>query len=259
MATFDIIKFIDHPSVEELETVSVETAGPTITAAGAASPSSRVPVGDQSTPVTVSAEVGPPFSMPKFDPGSLDINADMRLKVRLARLQLETQDRAQARQDDLKRQIEMYQIDADTKVRLRQVELQAAQDLSKQPIPKTSISSNDLAAAGQSNPNVVSNHSVPSGHVSESLVGSSPHFDVAKNIAIVPPFREKEVEAYFQAFERIASALNWPTEFWALMSQRKLTGKAQDVCASLSLEESVQYDAVKTAILRAYELVPEHY
>ncbi len=43
------------------------------------------------------------------------------------------------------------------------------------------------------------------------------------------------------------------------MLQCKLTGKAQEVCASLSLEESVQYDAVKIAILRAYELVPEHY
>ncbi|GAA6068692.1 uncharacterized protein LOC120493504 isoform X1 [Tachysurus ichikawai] len=174
---------IDKGVFPPVETVSVETAGPTITAAGAASPSSRVPVGDQSTPVTVSAEVGPPFSMPKFDPGSLDINADMRLKVRLARLQLETQDRAQARQDDLKRQIEMYQIDADTKVRLRQVELQAAQDLSKQPIPKTSISSNDLAAAGQSNPNVVSNHSVPSVAVCPSLPVKGIDFIMGNDIA----------------------------------------------------------------------------
>lgn len=175
----------------------------------------------------------------------------MQLKIHLARLQLETQDRALARQDDLKRQIEMYRIDADTKVRLRQVELQVAQDLSKQTLNE--------AAAGPSNLNLVSTNFVPSGNVSESVVVSSPHFDVAKNISIVPPFCEKEVEAYFQAFERIASALKWPTKVWALMLQCKLTGKAQDVCASLSLDESVQYEAVKNAILRAYELVPEHY
>lgn len=84
-------------------------------------------------------------------------------------------------------------------------------------------------------------------------------FNVAKNIVIVPPFCEKEVEAYFQAFERIASALKWPTEVWSLMLQCKLTGKAQEVCASLPLEESVQYETVKNAILHAYELVPEHY
>ncbi len=60
-------------------------------------------------------------------------------------------------------------------------------------------------------------------------------FNVVKNIVIVPPFREKEVEAYFQAFERIASALKWPTEVWSLMLQCKLTGKVQEVCASLPL------------------------
>ncbi len=75
----------------------------------------------------------------------------------------------------------------------------------------------------------------------------------------VSPFHEKEVEAYFQAFEHIASALKWPSEVWSLMLQCKLTGKTQEVCASLPLEESVQYETVKNVILRAYELVPEHY
>ncbi len=60
-------------------------------------------------------------------------------------------------------------------------------------------------------------------------------------------------------FERIASALNWYKEVWPLLLQCRLTGKAQDVCASLSLEESLNYDMVKTAILRTYELVPEAY
>ncbi|KAI2644500.1 hypothetical protein H4Q32_028512 [Labeo rohita] len=200
---------------------------------------SRVPVGDQVTPVTVpGGELGPPFSMPKFEP---------------------TQDHAQARQDDLKHQIEMYRIDADTKVRLRQLELQAAQDPPKQAIFETSISlgGGSETAAGSLNSNTVTSNSIPAGN--ESVVAPSTHFDVAKNIEIVPPFHEKEIEAYFQAFERIVTALKWPTEVWALMLQCKLTGKAQVVCASLSLEESVQYDAVKIAVLQAYELIPEHY
>ncbi len=33
----------------------------------------------------------------------------------------------------------------------------------------------------------------------------------------------------------------------------RLTGKAQEVCAALSLEDSLDYDVVKAAILRAYE------
>ncbi len=44
-----------------------------------------------------------------------------------------------------------------------------------------------------------------------------------------------------------------------MLLQCKLTGKAQEVCAVLSLEDSLNYDVVKTAILRAYELVPEAY
>ncbi|KAK7166228.1 hypothetical protein R3I93_006107 [Phoxinus phoxinus] len=226
----------------------------------------RLSSGAPVTPVTgVGAEVGPSFSMPKFEPLSLSteasprLNSDSRLKLRLARLQLETQDRAQARQDDLNRQIEMYRIDADTKVRLRELELQAAPELSKKSVAKTSnvrLESSFEAPAGPSNSGL---NSVPSDSASGIVAPFSTHFDVAKNISIVPPFREKEVEAYFQAFERVAVALRWPNEVWALMLQCKLSGKAQEVCASLSLEESVQYDAVKTAILRAYELVPEHY
>ncbi len=244
------------PAIEILPTEATVSVGD---AAGGSF--SRVPVGERATPVTVAGgEVGPSFSMPKFDPASFSSGAspegrlDLRVKIRLARLQLD----AQARQEDLRHQIEMYRIDADTKVRLRQLELQAAQDPPKPTISKTSICLEDgpEIAAGPSNLSIVSNDSASA---DRSVVVAPTHFDVAKNIAIVPPFREKEVEAYFQAFERIASALKWPTEVWALMLQCKLTGKAQEVCASLSLEESVQYDAVKIAILRAYELVPEHY
>lgn len=41
--------------------------------------------------------------------------------------------------------------------------------------------------------------------------------------------------------------------------QCRLFGKAQEVCSALSLEESLKYESVKSAILCAYELVPEAY
>ncbi len=139
MATFELNKFIDPPSVEGLEVCRKNDlfliaqhyeilvsktqrkaeikacvmsalidkgvfpamdADPTeadelaIDAAG--SSPSRVPVGDWVTPVTVAGgEVGPPFSMPKFEPISLSTEAspescaDWRVKIRLTRLQLE--------------------------------------------------------------------------------------------------------------------------------------------------------------------------
>lgn len=46
---------------------------------------------------------------------------------------------------------------------------------------------------------------------------------------------------------------------WALLLQCSLTGKAQEICASLPIEQSLDYDIVKAAVLRAYELVPEAY
>ncbi len=242
----------------------------------------RSPVDDPVTPIANAgayslgggAEVGPPLSMPKFEPFSLSTEAspvsqvDSRLKLRLARLQLETQDRAQARKDELQHQLELYRVDADTKVKMRQLELQARRDDSgestKSSVSDGRFSSNSDAVVVLPNSTTVLNDRRSTANsvsvLTDSLnVPSTSPFNVAKNIVIVPPFREKEVEAYFQAFERIASALKWPTEVWSLMLQCKLTGKAQEVCASLPLEESVQYETVKNAILRAYELVPEHY
>uniref|UniRef100_A0A672IAI9 Gypsy retrotransposon integrase-like protein 1 n=1 Tax=Salarias fasciatus TaxID=181472 RepID=A0A672IAI9_SALFA len=84
-------------------------------------------------------------------------------------------------------------------------------------------------------------------------------FDVTKNISLVPPFRESEVDSYFGVFECIAAALKWPEEMWPLLLHYKLTGKAQEVVSALSLEDSLKYDKVKATVLRAYELVPEAY
>ncbi len=82
---------------------------------------------------------------------------------------------------------------------------------------------------------------------------------VIVHIVLVPQFRETEVDSYFSAFERITTSLHWPKEVWSLLLQCRLFGKAQEVCSTLSLEESLKYESVKSAILRAYELVPEAY
>ncbi len=67
------------------------------------------------------------------------------------------------------------------------------------------------------------------------------------------------VDAYFVAFERIAGKLKWPNDMWALLLQCSLTGKAQEICASLPIEQSLDYNVLKAAVLREYELVPEAY
>ncbi|CAI5678278.1 unnamed protein product [Oreochromis niloticus] len=84
-------------------------------------------------------------------------------------------------------------------------------------------------------------------------------FNASKQIVLVPPFREGEVDSYFTAFERITTTLKWPKDVWSLLLQCKLVGRAQEVCASLSIADSLDYEVVKSTILRAYELVPEAY
>ena len=84
-------------------------------------------------------------------------------------------------------------------------------------------------------------------------------FDLGKNVRLVPPFNESEVDKYFQHFERVAQTLKWPIDQWPLLLQSVLRGKAQEAYTALPISECVDYNSVKNAILKAYELVPEAY
>ena len=92
-----------------------------------------------------------------------------------------------------------------------------------------------------------------------TLEARSPEFDVSKRIKLVPPFQEREVDKYFLHFEKIATSLEWPKTVWMLLLQSVLMDKARKVYSSMSIEQSSQYETIKKAILKAYELVPEAY
>ena len=88
---------------------------------------------------------------------------------------------------------------------------------------------------------------------------SAETFDVAKQIRLVPPFQEKEVDQYFLHFEKIATNLKWPEETWTMLLQSVLVGKAREVYTQLAVDRASDYSYVKELILKAYELVPEAY
>jgi len=67
------------------------------------------------------------------------------------------------------------------------------------------------------------------------------------------------VDQFFLHFEKLAEQCKLEKKIWVLLIQGKFTGKAQEVYAALDIEASMDYDVVKTAILNAYELVPEAY
>ena len=75
-----------------------------------------------------------------------------------------------------------------------------------------------------------------------------------EHIRSIPTFSETEVDKYF---EKEVHSLKWPKESWTLLFQSTLVGKAREAYSALSIEESCQYDLVKTVVLKGYELVPK--
>lgn len=168
--------------------------------------------------------------------GSITVQKiDPMVTIRLKELELEL--KKQENETQLLR-IKELEITADRDIKLRKLELEAQkiQSTKPTPLPRSSRPPSSSSEAGQ-----------------------QPDFDVGKYIKLVPPFRETEVDSYFVAFERVAAKLKWPKEMWALLLQCNLIGKAQEICAALPIEDSLDYDKVKLAVLRAYELVPEAY
>ena len=84
-------------------------------------------------------------------------------------------------------------------------------------------------------------------------------FDPTKHVRMVPAFQEKDIESFFQAFEQNARTLSWPKEHWVLLLSTALKGKAQVAYSALPVRDRNDYETVKEAILKAFELVPEAY
>ena len=84
-------------------------------------------------------------------------------------------------------------------------------------------------------------------------------FDVTKHLKMVPKFDEENLESFFDAFSKVARSLAWPENKYIILLQSVLKGRAQETYAAMSYEDCQNFDTVKEAILKAYELVPESY
>jgi len=69
------------------------------------------------------------------------------------------------------------------------------------------------------------------------------------------PFPGTGGRKYILHFGKVATSLDWPKDNWTFLLQSVLVGKAQDT----SLDQSSDYETVKSAVLNAYALVPEAY
>ena len=91
-----------------------------------------------------------------------------------------------------------------------------------------------------------------------SAVAARP-FDI-NNLRLLPPFNEKDPDSFFVLFDRVSATRGWSEEDCALLLQCVLTGKAQGAYSSMNYSyDSCSYFKIKSAVLKAYELVPEAY
>ena len=65
-------------------------------------------------------------------------------------------------------------------------------------------------------------------------------FDVIKNFQAIPSY----LPPFFQHFEKLATNLNWPKDHWTILLQKAFVGKAREIFAQLSVEQSQKYDPV---------------
>ncbi|XP_043996041.1 uncharacterized protein LOC122844529 [Gambusia affinis] len=70
---------------------------------------------------------------------------------------------------------------------------------------------------------------------------------------------EDDIEHFLITFERIACVCRWPKKDWAFQLIPLLTGKARSAYVHMDMDESMDYNNVKAAILQKYEINSETY
>jgi len=75
----------------------------------------------------------------------------------------------------------------------------------------------------------------------------------------LPPFEEGKgnMDSYIQRFERYATARKWQKEQWGSHLSELLKGKSLDVFSRLPVEQALNFDELKKALLKRFELTEE--
>ena len=68
-----------------------------------------------------------------------------------------------------------------------------------------------------------------------------------------------DLDAYLERFERFATNAKWDKTGWATELTVLLSGRALDVYSRLSEEDAVNYDKMKLALMKRYDLTEDGY
>ena len=81
-------------------------------------------------------------------------------------------------------------------------------------------------------------------------------FRLSSAIKFVPHFQDSQTDLYLVAFEKCMLVHKFPKDSWTRLIHTQLNGKALKVFAELSVEEYIDFDVLKKALLLAYDYVP---
>ena len=75
----------------------------------------------------------------------------------------------------------------------------------------------------------------------------------------LPRFDEKhdDMDTFIERFERFEESQDWQRDEWAVYLSPLLTGKGLQVFSSMPSDEALQYDVLKKALLKRYEMTEE--
>ena len=65
------------------------------------------------------------------------------------------------------------------------------------------------------------------------------------------------MDTFIESFERFAESQGWNRDEWAVCLSPLLTGKGLQVFSSVPSDEALQYDVLKKALLKRYEMTEE--
>ena len=84
-------------------------------------------------------------------------------------------------------------------------------------------------------------------------------WEIKAKLPKLPSFYDVKdnMNAYLKRFERFAKNAKWPAEEWATNLSTLLQGKALEVYSCLSTEEANDYEKLRDALLKLYQLTEE--
>ncbi|XP_062572173.1 uncharacterized protein LOC134234132, partial [Saccostrea cucullata] len=94
------------------------------------------------------------------------------------------------------------------------------------------------------------------GNISVNEVSSN---SVKPSTPKIPSFEENrdEMDSYLRRFERYATAMKWEKSLWSTHLSALLKGRALEVYALMSKSKADNYDELKAALLRRYDMTKE--